>query len=418
MRLQFVVCLLSLALAGCSESPKTPGRVGPVNPPDAARNGAGDAAVDLSRIGTKALDSLTQEEARSVCVEDARRTDPCLSVALSHRDPDSCRISLDGCEANRRDGGAQFDGCSDPSYGAAGTCATTVDEYLACIDAWNATQTCDHAGFVISTPTECVPVVDGCLQFANAFHQVGRPPPCDPTESPKDTNDDIFGADGCRPVPSRFVVLGDSIAQCFAESSDVCASYLIPNFIRTIYAPDLIFETHAAVGARTADLPAQAQMVQGGSGHVVVYLWAIGNDLLAGTLDFPGWEAAWSEVFAYFTDTTRFPDGVTFLLNGQYSIYDECGTAQETGLEGTLRDVNKRLFLDVAEARPDTVAIDHYPDWLGHTGHANERGCPHCGSDNSSWLGAGPHPNALGYAHITDKWKMVLTAMYGGTCAP
>jgi hypothetical protein len=50
-----------------------------------------------------------------------------------------------------------------------------------------------------------------------------RPPPepCDPDagiNEPPDTNDELFGLDGCRPAPARLVVLGDSVASMGGDS--------------------------------------------------------------------------------------------------------------------------------------------------------------------------------------------------------
>jgi hypothetical protein len=312
-------------------------------------------------------------------------------------------------------------GCEAASFGSPGSCPVKVEQYLACTDAWNALQTCDTFGLLIPTPAVCLPLVNQCPPFAKKFFRDGIAPPCDPPSPPlpPDDDDDIFGADGCRPLPARFVVLGDSIADCsYIAPTGVCASYMIPAVLRETYGDDVVFEMHALNGAKTAELPAQAKLVAGGPGHVAVYIWIIGNDLLAGTIDYKAFEAAWAETFAYFTDTSRFPDGVTFLLNGQYSTFDECSTdpAQQT-LEAALKDVNRRLFLDVAVARPDAIAIDHLPDWMGHGLNANRQGCPHCGLNNESWLGIGPHPNVAGYAHIADKWKKAFVGMYGGACS-
>jgi hypothetical protein len=269
----------------------------------------------------------------------------------------------------------------------------------------------------IDIPAACASVVAECKRFEGAFSQDGKNPPCDPTvPEPPDEDDDIFGADGCRTVPARFVVLGDSIADCFIEPHATCASYMIADLLKQRYAPGLAFETHAMSGALTADLPVQARQVKDGPGHVAVWIWAIGNDLLSNNIDPPGWEASWREVFDYFTDTSRFPDGATFMLNGQYSAFDECGNETQTALEAAARAANKRLFIDVAIARPDTIAIDHYPDFLGHTGHAGEQGC-HCRTDASYWLQGGPHPNTLGYAHITEKWRVAMEGLYGKACA-
>jgi hypothetical protein len=188
----------------------------------------------------------------------------------------------------------------------------------------------------------------------------------------------------------------------------------------------LLLESHAKAGAVTADLPGQAREVSGGPGHVAVWAWAIGNDITNGyalgqPLDYGSLNASWAEVFGYFTDSSRFPDGVTFLLNTQYTPFDECpaawGPNSDNGeIEGILRDANRTLFLDVAQRRNDAIAVDQYPDWLGHGEFANVRGCPHCGLDNTSWMGGGVHPNATGFAHITAKWKLAFDGMYGARC--
>lgn len=412
-RPQTSLLLVVAGLTACTDTDPKRGQDRTTEPRDAAPR-----VIDVHAIGARSLDELTPSEAEAVCNEDAKRTDPCVAIALASGDPTACAAALAACNASRADAGPSPE-CQNAGFGRSGTCSVTVDEYLACVDAWNATQTCDRAGYRLATPEACTAVSANCNRFAMAFSRKGRAPPCDAPASPpaEDTDDDIFGADGCRPVPSRFVVLGDSIAQCFAEPAASCASYLIPELLKDHYAPDLAFEMHAVTGAVTADLPGQAQQVAGGPGHVAVWIWIIGNDLLAGNYDIPGWKALWAQVFDYFTDTSRFPGGVTFMLNGQYSVYDECGTSSESQLEATLREVNRQLFLDVAVARPDAIAIDHYPDWLGHTGYADTQGCPHCGLDNSVWTGAGPHPSAVGYTHITDKWSIAFESLYGGKCS-
>jgi hypothetical protein len=183
-------------------------------------------------------------------------------------------------------------------------------------------------------------------------------------------------------------------------------------------------ESKAAAGAYTADLPAQARSVEGGSGHVLVWVFAIGNDLLERNIDYPRWESAWSEVFEYFADTARFPGGATFLLNTQYSPYDQCPDplGPNSGItdaeEQNLQNINQRMFIDVAIRRPDTVAVDHYPDWLGHGGNADIRGCPHCQLDNTRWvIDDGVHPNAIGHARLADKARAAVDGMYGAACA-
>jgi hypothetical protein len=206
------------------------------------------------------------------------------------------------------------------------------------------------------------------------------------------------------------------------DPDSACSSSLIAEELERSVAPGLEAKFLAEPGAFTAALPAQAANVEPGPGHLLVYVWAIGNDLLLGNFDYAGFEASWSEVFAYFTDTTRFPDGATFLLNTQYSPTDQCDPpGSRSGFtpeqEQLLQEVNKRMFLDVAARRLDTVAVDHYPDWLGHGSNADMQGCPHCGADNTTWMIDATHPNAIGHRHIADKWRLVFERMYAAECA-
>jgi hypothetical protein len=246
------------------------------------------------------------------------------------------------------------------------------------------------------------------------------PEPCDPdagTDEPPDTNDDVYGLDGCRPAPSRLIVLGDSIAEGFSES------FLVDSRLRE-WAPGVAFERYSFSGSRIVDLPGQAQRAAPGPGHVFVFIWSIGNDFSAGiqdaNTDLTSRHAAFAEVFAYFGDQTRFPGGATFLLNTQYGTRDECvGGRPAPGGEiiERLRYLNKIFFLDVAEARTDTVAIDHYPDFLGHTMNANVQGCPYCGPDNTRWTDIlGLHPNGVGIKHVGEKWAVAFARMLSGSC--
>jgi hypothetical protein len=85
--------------------------------------------------------------------------------------------------------------------------------------------------------------------------------------------------------------------------------------------------------------------------------------------------AKFEEVFAYFNDKSLFPGGATFLLNTQYGPHDQCDAPEAHAYGGPalvarLLEINRIMFLDVAEARSNTVAIDHYPDFLGHADNA------------------------------------------------
>ena len=104
-------------------------------------------------------------------------------------------------------------------------------------------------------------------------------------------------------------------------------------------------------------------------------------------------EAAWSEVFAYFTETTRFPDGVTFLLNGQYSIFDECGTAQKARWKPrcAMRTSGSSSMLRSKCWTPSRSITT--PTGSATPVHANEARLPtHRGSDNRGTVNGGSGP--------------------------
>jgi lysophospholipase L1-like esterase len=284
---------------------------------------------------------------------------------------------------------------------------------------------------------ECLPIIRGCPMIgANYGREADYVQPCDPATAPdrSDDDDDIRGLDACRPRPARMAALGDSIADCrfpFVKG-DNCAPELIAEYLKAHYAPDLQYQNFAVSGATTTDWPEQAHMVPEGPGHLLVWVYLGGNDIAdcaqAFSVDalnqcvdevIARLTSAWSKLFDYFTDRTRFPDGVTFLLNTQYGLSDEC-TLPNDFPGGPLRDAklqayNREVFIKPAEARDDTIAIDQYPDWLGHGAHADDSRCPHCSrEDNSAWLAIDKvHPNTAGQSHIADKWKIALDAMYG-----
>ena len=107
------------------------------------------------------------------------------------------------------------------------------------------------------------------------------------------------------------------------------------------------------------------------------------------------------------------------MLNAQYAPLDTCSVpAAKPGLGPEIHArflaLNKLFFLDVAASCPDTIAIDHYPDFLGHAANANIKGCPYCGQDNTEWTDPlGFHPNGAGHTHIGDKWTVAFARMLG-----
>jgi hypothetical protein len=381
--------------------------------------GAGAGGRPNLPAPTRSLDSLAPNELEAVCLEDVRRTDLCMQTAIERRDPAACERELRRCSESPPVAAA-IANCKDLRKIKA--CPVTVAEYFACVDAWNRTQVCENSGHMIETPPACEKVRK-CEDFKAFFEQFGRPRACDPNTlmaKPPDTNDDIYGMDGCSQVPSRFVVLGHSNALAGGDQS---AGALVANYIRETYAPGLEYQTHAALGSlgELEDLARQMRSVEPGPGHVAVWIFSFPAN--PETFDYPLWLGQLQTVFDYFGDAAEFPDGASFLLNAQYSPSDQCsarilgiGPALTPEQEQGLQDINRRLFIEPAVERADTVTIDHYQDWLGHAGNANVYGCPHCSFDNTLWQADQVHPNEIGRAKIADKWKIAVDQMYGGGC--
>jgi hypothetical protein len=398
---------VAFVLCGCaSRAPSTRDHAEPSD--------AGTRPVNIASIGGKSLGALTPSQSEALCRADAERFDPCVDDGIISATQADCMQTVDACHAAVGDASKEFD-CR--RYDLGDDCNVSVDEYLACVDAWNAVYTCQNAGQYIATPKACEPVVAGCPRFGRIFYRDGKPPACDPSTASKPPRD------GCRPPPARFVILGDSIASCLAVSHDECGPLLIAQHVEETVAPELVIEQHAVAGAVIADMPGQAAMVAGGPGHVAVWIHILGNDLALRHDDEPGWNAAFDTTFAYFTDRSRFPDGATFLLNTQYSPYDRCpdptggGFSISLSSEDGLENINKTLFIGFGDTRPDTITYDEHADWLGHGNNANVLGCPFCGADDTSWMSPDRiHPNAIGYAHVAAKWDAELDRMYGPNC--
>jgi hypothetical protein len=403
---------LSLVFVACSDDSARPSPAG--NGGDGGQEEAA-AAVDLSAIGSRLLGTLDRAERVALCQEETRRIDPCLELARrTSTTPDGCRTALTACQRDHATFSAECDG---PAGVPTDGCAVSVDAYLACIDGWQSGLSCDGAGIWVA-PSACAEVTQACPSLASMFHIEGRPAPCTPEESankPVRTSDDIYGLDTCRPTPARFIVLGDSIAECASTPRSECAPTLVFDYLKAHASSSLTFENHAVDGTRVSDLVSQAAQVEGGPGHVFVWIYSIGNDLLGGATDPVPLVEGYKNLFDYFSDRSRFPGGATFLLNTQYEPYDQCavpGVANpgSPAITQLIKDMNQKVFLDVAEARPDTIAIDHYPDFLGHGENADVSGCPYCGADNTPWVYA-VHPTVAGYAHMAAKWETALDEM-------
>jgi lysophospholipase L1-like esterase len=412
----------SLSNVGCDSAPST--AAGDHAPGvDASIADAHAELPPFSTIANRTLDSLDATEAEVLCAEKQRRVDGCKVLAVSTtKTADDCNRVTADCHAAELDSGLGH-ACGTFHFGPSGDCQATTDQYAACLDAWNAALTCDDAGFATQPPAECADVTALC-PLAGDFRIEGSPRPCKPEErvDRPDTSDDIYGLDRCRPVPARFVVLGDSIAEGTGVRDAQSASNLLAGHLKATVAPDLTFERHTLAGARVHDLLIQMQQVTPGPGHVFVFIYASGADILASNFDTATLGADFTRVFDYFADTGRFTGGATFLLNTQYTTLDECYVAgAKQSLPASVVPVmiamNKELFIDVAEARPDAVAVDQYPDFLGHGVNGNISGCPYCSTDNTPWTDDGIHPNVLGHATIAAHWIKAVDQMFESGCA-
>lgn len=439
--------LTATLLAACSAPEHLGSPANDASPPPLHDSGA-DAgaapsdrdgqAVDLRALGERQIFSLARPEARAVCQAGWALVDPCRVNGLSERTTQRCEHAIEVCRSQPPDTSDRcVDWPADTPYDAT-RCVGTVEQYLACQEARNAPRTCEE-GIDRRAHAECVAFEQACPTIGSDL----PPPPvevppepgptCDQQTSPVrvDDNDDIVGLDRCRPRPTRMVALGDSIAVCTPLGRGApCAPELIADYLRERHSPELRYASYAKNGAVTADLLGQAQYVEKGPGHLLVWVFMGGNDLLG--CGFPEMEDArscvdglltslpehWRRTFAYFSDPQLFPDGVTFMLNTQYSTWDQCHHPRNRSAfaEEQIRRVNERVLLQPALERNDVVALDQYPDWLGHGLNANDPTCPHCyKGDNTSWMAGDSdttHPSGIGQQHIAEKAKLALDRMF------
>lgn len=241
-------------------------------------------------------------------------------------------------------------------------------------------------------------------------------------------------------LPARYIVLGDAIPEALTGldgPDDPANSFLLMrDYIKSKYkAADLTYENLAKAGTATKDVPAEQldRVDTSKSGHVLVNIHVGGADLAAFILKsdkaaqdafdktMSQAEADWVETFEFFEDKSKFPDGVTFIVNTQFNPFDDCTELHNLFRVsdvkiGLMKQFNGRLEA-LAKARDHAVVADHYSAFLGHGHHHDNDKCPHYESGNDYWMVGGTdltHINEKGYAGMTKVFEGVADTLYAG----
>jgi len=282
-------------------------------------------------------------------------------------------------------------------------------------------------------------VAAGCSDQGDPFANVGdasigahhdaAAPPTDATTPP--TPD--AGGDPtlrCTPVPTRVAVLGDSITDCTVvggPNSANCVSKKVFDYVKGNYAPNAAYLNVAVGGAQTAALEQQIQDVPGGPGHVLVLVYMGGNDLSPYIFQsdqaakdaydriLPGIVQNWLDMFAYFEDRTRFPDGVTVIMNNQYNPFDDC-TARPYFLSAVkinLLHMFNQVLRDIANQKfQDTIIIDQFTPFLGHGHHYNVDTCPYYQPGMEGYMADLIHANPKGNVLLAEQIYKGVDQLY------
>jgi lysophospholipase L1-like esterase len=280
------------------------------------------------------------------------------------------------------------------------------------------------SGAAASTDSGMAPTGDA---GQTSMGDAGSTPGADGGQSP---GPDAGGGGGSCTLPARMIVLGDSITACSGlggKDGARCGPKVLHTHLESTYASGLTYENGAVPGAKVEDVANnQLNPVQGGAGHLLVLLYIGGNDLSAYifTSDAEAQSAFTrikpqiltdlDRVLAYFRDTTKFPDGVTFLFNSQYNPFDDC-TASPYFLSqvksGLLSEFNTEIF-KLGEDNADIYVTDQYTPFLGHGHHYNNMMCPNYTQGFENWMNDLIHANALGHANFVAEWKKTIDPVY------
>ncbi len=290
----------------------------------------------------------------------------------------------------------------------------------------------------------CVCVAFGCSDNSDPFAPSGDDTPVDGADaSPNGGGPDAATPGGgtpdaaptaqCSTTPTRYVVLGDSINACSTiggKNDPRCSPKIHHDFLTGNYAPGIAYENYAIGGAVTDGVvnTQLGSVPTGQPGHVLVNIFIGGNDLqpyifISDTAaqsrfdtDMPRLLGLWDEIFAFFDDASKFPDGVTMVMNTQYNPFDDCTappynlSALKIELLGTYNSELRRL----ASERENVVITDQHVSYLGHGHHFNVSTCPYYSDGADGWMGDLIHPNEAGHANLAKEWRETADLLYGG----
>jgi lysophospholipase L1-like esterase len=236
----------------------------------------------------------------------------------------------------------------------------------------------------------------------------------------------------CPPKPTKVVVMGDSITDCTViggQDSPDCVSKQFFDYVKANVAPDATYLNVAVGGAQTKGLAQQLQNVPPGPGHLLVMVYMGGNDLapyifqsdsaaeMAYEQILPGIVKNWQDLFAYYLDTSKFPDGVTVIMNNQYNPFDDC-TASPYNLSQTKSNLLHMFNIvlgDIAnEYFANAIIVDQYKPYLGHGHHYNVTSCPNYKPNMTPFMKDLIHANAAGNKELADVLAAGVDRLYKG----
>ena len=235
---------------------------------------------------------------------------------------------------------------------------------------------------------------------------------------------------GCGTTPTRYVVLGHSVAHCFAvggPTSEACAFKNVQTYLATKF-PGLTYENYAQDGALIADVVSTGlPQVAGGPGNIFVNLYIGGNDLAAHLYEADAQaQQSWinlkpqamkdlETILSYFDDQTKFPGKATIVVNSQYNPFDECVAGQYSFVtlakQKIILEFND-VLVSVASAHKNAVVVDQYPGFLGHGHNYNQSQCPKYAPGMDDWMADLIHPNEKGHVSLTKQLTAAVDTLY------